>query len=523
MPEDPPRTPPPAPSNRSSPDPDSQRPHVGARPPRGGRRPRYLAGAVVVLAFALITVLIAGLLVSIFQRRQEARHPFVRQVEVTEDTMDPAIWGINWPHQYESFQRTVDTERTRYGGSDAIPVSKLEATPWLQLMWSGHAFSIDYRQARGHYYSLVDQEETGRHQRPQPGACLHCHAASLAAYRFAGEGDVFAGFMKVNAMPYQEARNLTDPHGNLLINHPVSCVDCHDPQTMDLRVTRPAFILGIQRYMASQGVPNFDPNRDATRQQMRTFTCAQCHVEYYFRRGDNKVVYPWHNGLRVEEMEAYYDQIGFSDWTHGITGGGMLKAQHPEFELFMQGSHARAGVSCADCHMPYIRVGAMKVSDHQVRSPLLNIAHACQTCHRVPESELRARAETIQERHVALVERAGAALSDMIHEIAAAREEGATPEQLAPAVALQRRAQWRLDFIYSENSHGFHAPQEAARVLAESIDYARQGQALARGLRAPGRPAPPLTDPQPVEGATETERAPPAPGTGREPRPGVRP
>jgi nitrite reductase (cytochrome c-552) len=505
----PPTPPPPPPSSHSDNGPPARR--------------RVLASAVVVLAFALVTVLIAGLLVSIFTRRQEARVPFVRVVEVTEDTMDPAIWGKNWPRQWDSFQRTVDSERTRYGGSDAIPRSKLEASPWLSLMWSGHAFSIDYREARGHAYALVDQEETGRHQRPQPGACLHCHSGVMAAYRHLGEGDVFKGFERLNAMPYKEARGLTNPHGELLVNHPVTCVDCHDPQTMELRVTRPAFIEGIQRLKASEGIQNFNPNRDATRQEMRSFACAQCHVEYYFRKGDNMVIYPWHKGLKVEDMEAYYDEIGFSDWTHGITGGGMLKAQHPEFELFMQGSHARAGVSCADCHMPYIREGAMKVSDHQVRSPLLNIANACQTCHRVAESELRDRAETIQTRHVALVERAGAALQDMVNEIAAALAQGVSREDLAPAIALQRRAQWRLDFIYSENSHGFHAPQEAARVLAESIDFSRQAQTIAATLRGSTPPQPELPPHEPVGGVTETERAPPAPGTGTDPRPRERP
>jgi nitrite reductase (cytochrome c-552) len=489
--------------------------------PHPSRRGKAMAAAVVVLAITLVTILIVGLLVNIFTRRQEARTPFVRVVEVTEDTTDPAIWGQNWPRQYDSFMRTVDAERTRYGGSDAIPRSKLEMHPWLRLMWSGHAFSIDYREARGHAYTLFDQEETERHQRPQPGACLHCHASVMPAYRHVGGGDLMAGFAAVSAMPFAQARALTDAHGAALINHPVSCVDCHDPQTTELRVTRPAFIEAITRLKAAQGVRNYNVNRDATRQEMRTFACAQCHVEYYFRPEDKRVVYPWDKGLKVEDIEAYYDEIGFSDWTHGITGGGMLKAQHPEFELFMQGTHARAGVSCADCHMPYKREGAMKVSDHHVRSPLLNIAHACQTCHRVSESELLARAEGIQDRHMALVDRAAAALTDMITEIGAAKAAGASQESLAPAIALQRRAQFRLDYIYSENSHGFHAPQEAARILAESIDFSRQAQAAAAKLRAPLPPTPQMPPPEPVHGVTETERAPPAPSTrpGGEPRP----
>jgi len=242
------------------------------------------------------------------------------------------------------------------------------------------------------------------------------------------------------------------------------------------RVTRPGFIAGIKALKAHQGVADFDPNRDATRQEMRSFVCGQCHVEYYFK-GEGKVVtYPWANGVRVEEIEAYYDKEGFTDWVHAETGAKLLKAQHPEFEVWQQGVHSRAGVACADCHMPYQRVGALKVSDHWVRSPLLNINRACQTCHAVPEAELAGRVATIQDRHHALLQRAAQANVDMLDAIARARTGGASDEALAAARMLHRQAQWRLDFVAAENSMGFHAPQELARILAESIDYARQGQ-----------------------------------------------
>jgi len=269
--------------------------------------------------------------------------------------------------------------------------------------------------------------------------------------------------------------------------HPVSCVDCHDPATMQLRVTRPGFIRGIAALMAHQGKPDYQPNRDATRQEMRTFVCAQCHVEYYCGP-KTALFYPWNNGLKVEEIEATYEKFRFPpepgekeghrfyDWKHAETGAEMLKAQHPEFELYSQGIHATSGVACADCHMPYERQGATKVSDHWVRSPLLNIARACQPCHAVPETELRLRAETIQSRNSELLERGGAALLDMLQAFKAAKEAGVKPEQLTPALELQRKAQWRLDFIAAENSMGFHAPQESARVLAEAIDLARQAQ-----------------------------------------------
>src|SRR5215470_11058641 len=430
-----------------------------------------------------VTVLLVALLTNIFERKQEARQPFVRLVEVTEETADPKVWGQNWPLEYDSYLKTSLPTATKYGGrglgaSDGGPAEqKLDKEPWLRRIFAGYAFAIDYRDRRGHSYALFDQEQTRRvTERKQPGACLQCHASNLPLYRFAGKGDVQKGFELISGMPYAEARGMKDDKGQVLIQHPVACLDCHDPKTMAPRVTRPAFIAGIKALKAKEGVADYDPNRDATRQEMRAFVCGQCHVEYYFK-GEGKVVtYPWANGLRVEEIEAYYDREGFSDWTHAETGTKVLKAQHPEFEVWSQGVHARAGVACADCHMPYERVGAMKVSDHWVRSPLLNVNRACQTCHAVPEKELEARVLTIQDRHHELLERAGGATTDLIDAIVAAKKAGASEKEIQAAQALHRKAQWRLDFVAAENSMGFHAPQELARILGESIDYGRQAQ-----------------------------------------------
>ena len=447
------------------------------------RRRSWLPLLLVFAGIAGLTIVLLALLTNIFERKQEARQPYVRVAEVTEDTADPRVWGQNWPYEYDSYLKTSLPTATKYGGrglgaSDAGPAEqKLDKEPWLRRIFAGYAFAIDYRDRRGHAFALFDQEQTRRViERKQPGACLQCHASNLPLYRFAGKGDVTKGFVLVSGMPYADARNMKDDAGRVLIEHPVACLDCHDPKTMNVRVTRPGFLAGIKALKARQGVADYDPNRDATRQEMRSFVCGQCHVEYYFKGEGRVVTYPWANGVKVEEIEAYYDAAGFSDWTHAETGAKVLKAQHPEFEVWQQGVHARAGVACADCHMPYQRVGALKVSDHWVRSPLLNINRACQPCHAVPEQELEARVLTIQDRHHALLNRAAKATTDMLDALVAARKSGVADADLAAAHALQRKAQWRLDFVAAENSMGFHAPQELARVLAEAIDYARQGQ-----------------------------------------------
>ncbi len=445
---------------------------------------------VAVVVAALVGAGVSALLVNIFERKQESRRPYVQVVELTDETEDPAVWGKNFPQQYDAYRRTVDQVRTRFGGSEAVPrtptaadprsvvaQSRLEEDPRLRTMWAGYAFAKDFREERGHAYMLEDQVYTERQKvSKQPGTCLHCHASVVIPYRKAGHGDMFAGFDKLNAMPYAEARS----H----VTSPVACIDCHDPESMQLRVTRPAFIEGIRALKARQGVPDYDVNEDATRQEMRSFVCGQCHVEYHFKGPEKRLTYPWLFGLRVEQIYAYYDSVGFKDWTHAETGAPVLKAQHPEFEMWNQGIHARSGVACADCHMPYTRVGAQKISDHQVRSPLLNVNRACQTCHKWSEEELVARVESSQERVHGMRDEAMTALVDLIRDMARARAAGDTAAAYAQAMQFQRRAQFYLDFVEAENSTGFHAPQEALRILGQSANLSRQGQLALRPVAA---------------------------------------
>jgi nitrite reductase (cytochrome c-552) len=455
---------------------------------------RFGLGTLVVatVAAALVTLGVASLLVNIFERQQEARNPFYRVVELTDDTEDPAVWGQNFPQQYDAYRRTVDQQRTRYGGSEAIPrtptavdprsvvaQSRLEEDPRLKTLWAGYAFATDFREERGHAYMLDDQTFTERQAvAKQPGTCLNCHASVYVPFKKLGGGNLVAGFERMNQMPYVEARKQ--------VTHPVTCIDCHDPVTMRLRITRPAFMEGMRALKASQGVADYDVNRMASRQEMRAFVCGQCHVEYYFKGAEKRLTYPWAKGLKIDEILQYYEENPHDDWIHADSGAPVLKAQHPEFEMWNQGIHARSGVTCADCHMPYQRVGALKISDHHVQSPVLNINSACQTCHKWPEAELRSRIETIQERVFGLRNRAMEAVVALIGDLKDARARGATDAELDQPRKHQRRAQYMLDFVEAENSTGFHAPQEAERILAESIDYARQGQLALRGATVPG-------------------------------------
>ncbi len=472
------------------------------------RAAAFWLAAVVCAGGTVAAMLLYG---NIAARKAEATSTVLRIADITERTTDPAEWGKNFPRQYDGYIRTGDNEKARFKWSEGRPPeheeegkaeSKLVSDPHLKTIFNGYAFAIDYRERRGHAFMLHDQRETERvKQRPQPGACLNCHASNVVAYREAGlahgapgsltdplesengQKQLFAGWEHVNPMPYAEATKL--------VSHPVTCLDCHDPKSMKLRITRPAFMEGIAALAASNDpVPHlpsiekwrkgdrraaYNANELASRQEMRSLSCAQCHVEYYFKGKEKRLTFPWHKGLKAEAMEAYYDEVGWNDWKHADSGADVIKAQHPEFELWSQGVHARSGVSCADCHMPYKREGAMKFTDHQVQTPMAHVNLSCQTCHNYTESEIKERVDIIQSRTKSQLDRAEQAVVDLIRAIQEAKAAGATDEQLKQARALQRKAQWRADFINAENSMGFHAPAETLKILGESIDYARQG------------------------------------------------
>ena len=466
-----------------------------------GRSGRWL-GAVIVLA-AIAAFAVTALLVNIFERKQEARNPFYRVVDLNNSIDDPKQWGEDFPMQYDLYRRTVDMQRTKYGGSEALPHSptqadprsvvarsKLEQDPRLKTMWAGYAFSIDYRERRGHAYMLDDQTFTARQQTSPPGACMNCHASMVTVYNQLGNGDMLKGFQDVNHMKYADARKYA--------KHPVACIACHDPKTMQLRITRPAFIEGIRGLKASQGVQNYDVNTMATRQEMRSYVCAQCHVTYYFRGAEKTLTFPWTKGLRVEDIMAAEDEDKVKEWEHPQSGAPLIKPRHPEFEVWSLGVHARSGVACADCHMPYTRRGGLKISDHHVNSPLLKTNRACQTCHHFSEGELKQRAEDIQDRFIILRNNALDALMDLINDISANKDK-ATPEQLAKARDAQRHGQFMIDYIMSENSMGFHAPQEAMRILGDAINQCRNGQVALHGGPAPSH-NPPKIENAPVAG-----------------------
>lgn len=450
---------------------------------------RPLVLVVVAIAAGIATFVIAMLLMNVFSKQQETTNSFTQVVDQDETTVDPAIWGQNFPLQYEGYKSTAEFTPTNHSDKlvphdvkgdprTEVPESKLEEDPRLVTMWDGYAFAIDYRHARGHEHMTIDQEYSLRNtQADQPGTCVNCHASMPTVYKELGDGDTQAGFESLGSMSLDEAREYTE--------HPVACIDCHDPETMDLRITRPAFEEGITALKANEGIEDYEVNRDATHEEMRSYVCAQCHTEYYFAGDDKVLTFPWDNGLELDDIWEYYQDNGHTDFTHAGTGADIVKAQHPEFDIWSQGVHAENGVGCADCHMNYERNGASKVTNHQIASPMEDVNASCGTCHNnTGDGKLEERVNTIQDRFIESRDKAMDSLVALIEDLETAEKDGVPAEQIELAQEFQNKASFYLDYVYSENSYGFHAPDYTQTILNEGMDSARKGQLALQGVPA---------------------------------------
>ncbi len=373
---------------------------------------------------------------------------------------DPAVWGKHYPLQYESYRKNLEMSPspTGFGGSEKVQKSIKE--PEILVNFKGMAFSKDYTEDRGHPYALQDLKETKRVTPASPGACMTCKTANLIdIYKNKGWG-----YAKTPL-----------PELSPLMKHPIVCANCHDPATMNLRVINPAFIEAMQR----RGIDV----KKAAREEMRSYVCGQCHVEYYFEPESKKVVFPWDKGVLPEQMYAYYQEQPAKfdqDWLHPDSQAKMLKAQHPEFETWQNGVHGKSGVSCADCHMPYVRKHGQKYTSHWVTSPMRSTKESCQTCHTQSAEWLLQRVKTIQNNVWQLQKTAGQTVA-RAHEVIgkAGKVAGVRQEELAKAREHLRKAQWFWDIVAAENSMGFHNPDQVLNTLGQAIDMAHQAIATA--------------------------------------------
>jgi len=408
-----------------------------------------LSVIILVLAVALIGILIY------LNNQPEPARGIQPLTEIGAMDPDSANWGVNFPNQYSSFLKTeTNNNRTAFGGSE--PFSKLEEDPRLVTLFAGYGFSKDYNEDRGHANALTDVRETLRVNENTPGTCYSCKSSNNP--KLWSE----MGMAKFDKTPFSQLGEHID--------HAIGCANCHDAETMKLVVTNPALDEALQALGKDW--------RTFTRQEMRTVVCANCHVEYYFAGEGKYLTFPWANGTHIDEIAGYYTELAeFKDWEHPQSGTAMIKMQHPEYEFFTADStHYKAGVACADCHMPYTREGAAKYSTHNVQSSLLNAETACGACH----TDVAYVTERVAKIQSQVNERMLATEDGLIEAIETIEAAAAFPdvdtEILAEARDLHRQAQLRWDFIAAENSMGFHNPEEALRTLAIALDLARQAQ-----------------------------------------------
>jgi nitrite reductase (cytochrome c-552) len=416
-----------------------------------------LTGIIVVLAAALIGVLIY------LKNQPPQQRGFPALSDIAPLEPDSARWGVNFPNQFTTFERTAENAtRTKYGGSEKI--SKLEADTRLVTLFANYPFSLEYNEERGHAHALEDVRTIQRVNAQTHATCYSCKSSDNPGLW------AQMGMAAYDKMFFSE---MTPK-----LNNTIGCANCHEAGTMKLVVTNPA----LEEALKAQG----KDWHTFTRQEMRTVVCANCHVEYYFKGEDKYLVFPWATGTKIESIIGYYDEMGFNDWIHPDSAAQMLKMQHPEYEMYTAGStHYQAGVACADCHMPYLRDGASKYTDHNIRSPLQHVEETCGVCH----------------TDVSFVEERVAIIQDGVHETLLATEEAlvaaiaaiqdassasnGNAALLDEARQLHRQAQARWDFVAAENSMGFHNSQEALRILAAATDLARQAElkAVQAGVR----------------------------------------
>jgi nitrite reductase (cytochrome c-552) len=425
---------------------------------------------VVASLCVLVTVPMALLTVSI--KENKAEQQIIGAVPAIKDgETRSSEWGKHYPRQYDTYMQTKKSDEI----ADA-----LKEDPALVVMWAGYPFSKDYNKPRGHYYALEDVTNTLRTGAPVdkatgplPSACWACKSPDMPRLvKRDGELEYFTGKWA--------------KYGDEVANT-IGCGDCHDNQTMKLTLTRDYLKRGLDAEGSLKAA-------DATHQDMRSLVCAQCHSEYYFKKtewddkGSKKtamvVTFPWSKGFSAENMEEFYDEYNFSDWTHQLSKTPMLKAQHPDYETYVTGVHSRNGLACADCHMPYVREGGVKYSSHKVGSPLDNIANTCLNCHKGTEKEFRETVERKLQRKNELSALAMDILAKAHLEAAKAWELGAKEEEMKAALQDIRHGQWRWDYAVAGHGAFFHAPEETLRVLAGAINKGQDARLKLRVVLA---------------------------------------
>jgi len=409
--------------------------------------------------------------------------PEMPEIKPVEATNDPLVWAEAYPVQYRHWLATGDVRpegesKYKRGFDGGLAYDKLSEWPFMPLLFKGWGFGIDYNEPRGHVFMVRDQSEADPSRVGAGGACLTCKSPSAdRLYREQGEA-----FM---SMPYTESLDLL-PEGERELG--VSCIDCHDNETLEVRSER----WTVKQALSDIGLA--DPNA----QQQRIIACGQCHVTYSVMKDEGKSVdvnFPWQGGswgnisieTIIENLETDPARI---EWTQEVTGFKLGFIRHPDMEFFTDGSvHYKAGLGCPDCHMPYVVDQGTKTADHNIMSPLKRDMDACLKCHPESPAEMKAQVLAIQNRAASMLMNTGYAVAGnaKLFELLNASIDPASPEYAADyqqAAAYYRQAFYRVVYMGAENSIGFHNPSEGGRILRDAMQYSGRADALLRQIAA---------------------------------------
>ncbi len=432
----------------------------------------------MMFSTSLILVFILGIVISsIVERKAEAKYAYSPPVTIDEFESRNEVWGQVYPREFESYYASADTTFASKHLTNA-KTDMLEMNPRLVVLFAGFGFARDYNQGRGHFYAVEDTRNTLRtggplnaEDGPMPSTCWTCKST-----------DVPRLMNQMGVDEFYKGKWASKGHE---VTNSIGCADCHDAKSMNLKITRPALVEAYQRM-------GKDISK-ATRNEMRSLVCAQCHVEYYFndkipgKEGIKYLTFPWDNGFTVEQMEKFYDDIQFSDWTHAISKAPMIKAQHTEFEVFNTGIHAERGVSCADCHMPYKTEGGQKFTNHHIMSPLKSPSNSCQVCHKAETEMLLKNVYDRQDKLKENQDKLEELLVRAHFEAKQCWDLGATEAEMAAILQDIRKGQWRWDYVACGHGNSFHAPVESGRVISQGIAYTQEARIkLAKLLTSKG-------------------------------------
>jgi len=433
----------------------------------------------------------------------------------------------------EAYHRPARDEKSQLTGRSPNPY-------WDKLM-AGHGFTKEHNTTRSHSWMLidhlvVDRAYGGRFQGkngwqylfdegrawdvlvdkypdvkeqktfiPQSAAaanpvCLQCKSQDqILKWSYMGD--------KV------EGKTTWDRTSNVValvkdLQHGLNCITCHDPHAAKPRIVRDGLIQALTRKEADT-LWHKDPkhtNIKVIEMGERGFTrkialldkydtrlqCGQCHVEYNCNPGyDPKnpdtskysvtMADQRTNHFPYKDVFGLYDhyvnQVSFLDFKHGLTGGLLWKAQHPESETYYNSTHAKAGVGCDGCHTPKMKNKAGKVyTSHFAVTPKVQLKETCLKCHpKWTEEMARYSIDSIRAYGKGKMRKAEFWLSALIDKIVEGKKAGLGDDIIKQAQDQHLRAHILWEYWTAENSDGFHNPEMARESLTKSVDESMKG------------------------------------------------